>query len=275
MNKKFKFATKTLKQTYNQLKNQTVSVTLTNGKTLDNLSKENVDFLALGFPNSSTDNQLTNDEIRELGGKELLPYTQSLWINKPFYIAPEVRGNAEGKIFTKDYGTGWNKSLAIRNWLNMPGITDLTITAPIINQSSQKGFDALNLKDSLSTYQGNEYINYGLGYSIGAWQPLQGASGSSIRTIDNEIVGINYASNDLQGFSQTSLIQSFRSEGDNYNDFYGNYKLEEYDLIYGGGLNQRTSYRQALNSENPNIRTWLFPNGTEETNIPNEYRFNK
>ncbi|MFL0973860.1 hypothetical protein, partial [Mycoplasmopsis synoviae] len=64
---------------------------------------------------------------------------------------------------------------------------------------------------------------------------------------------------------------AFRSEGESYNGFYGKYQLEEYDLIYGGGKNQRTSYRQALESLDANIKTALFPNGINK--IPEEFKF--
>ncbi|VEU76656.1 Ig-specific serine endopeptidase MIP [Mycoplasmopsis columbina] len=272
--KKFKFATNSLKAKVLENSNdELIDVTTPNGGTTK-IPKSLVNLLALGFPNSASDNKLDTREMTDVQ-REGLKYTQSLWVNKPYYINPTYK--EAGKSFTVDYGAGLNKTLALRNTLEIPGITDITITSPILNAAEKEAFDANFLKDTQSSYKGHNYINYGLGYSLGAWQPLEGASGSSIRTIDNEIVGINFASLDAYGNSLASIIQAFRSEGDDYKGFYGNYKLEQYDLIYGGGRNQRTSYRQALkdfkNSET--VKTYLFSNGLQDENVPKEYKFNK
>ncbi|SYV97567.1 Membrane-associated lipoprotein precursor [Mycoplasmopsis edwardii] len=69
-------------------------------------------------------------------------------------------------------------------------------------------------------------------------------------------------------------MAAFRSEGHDYHGLFGDkYKLPEYDLIYGGGENQKNSYREALKAKYPNIQTNLFPNGLNE--IPDKFKFNK
>nr|WP_307926785.1 hypothetical protein [Mycoplasmopsis bovis] len=55
----------------------------------------------------------------------------------------------------------------------------------------------------------------------------------------------------------------FRSPGKDYNKLFGNYNLPQYDLIYGGGKDQKNSYRQALeakykSNEWKNFKTKLF-----------------
>ncbi|UUM19426.1 Ig-specific serine endopeptidase MIP [Mycoplasma sp. 1018B] len=265
------FISKSLKETYEEDAKATISdVTLTNDRKIT-LPKSNLNLISVGFPISSTDGYITPtyNQTEDLLEKS----SQSLWINKPIYIG---EGREEtGRVSTKEYGGGFNRTLGIRTFLNMPGITDYTIASPLIRSESNEGYVYNYIKDTESSYEGNQYTNYGLGYSLNSWQPLGGASGSSVRTIDNKIVGINFATADGAGVSLTAYTQAFRSEGETYNDFYGKYKLEAYDLIYGGGPNQRTSYRQALESLNKDIKTALFPNGVSEDQIPQEFRFNK
>ncbi|WP_029512975.1 Ig-specific serine endopeptidase MIP [Mycoplasmopsis iners] len=268
-NKQIKFASKTVKQNYEVLVNEKLkNVPLTNGAVIET-SKSNFDFISLGFPISSTDKFIENspEEIDNYINKN----SQSIWINKPYYIGDGKQ--VSGAIYTKEYGGGLNKAISIRNWLDKPGVFDITITNPLINAKKNTGYVFGNIQDSESTYKTGEYINYGLGLSLNNWQPLGGASGSSVRNIDGELVAINYAVADGTGLTLTAFSQTFRSDGDDYNGFYGKYKLEKYDLIYGGGPNQRTSYRQALNKLNAGIRTNLFPNGTSDEHVPTEFRF--
>ncbi|VEU76149.1 Ig-specific serine endopeptidase MIP [Mycoplasmopsis columboralis] len=268
--RKFKFASSSLYKDYEKNNQEKISVTLQDGRSVS-IPKSNVNLMALGFPNSASDNQL--DDLARFGKESILQNTSSIWVNKPIYLNPKKQ--ASGRITTEEYGSGFSKSFGVRNFLSHPGISDYFITSPVIDAQNSLPFNAGNFKDSTSSYQGPWYFNYGLGYTLNSWQPLQGASGSSVRTIDNQIVGINFASNDKEGNSLTSLVQAFRSEGIDYKGAYGPYKLEQYDLIYGGGKNQRTSYRQALNQYKSNIKTYLFPNGTSDANVPEEYKFTK
>ncbi|WP_350266812.1 Ig-specific serine endopeptidase MIP [Mycoplasmoides gallisepticum] len=260
------FISKSLKATYEEDQKAIINdVTLTNGQKR-NAKKANLNFISVGFPISSTDNHL--EKTYDTDVDRLEEDSQSLWINKPIYIA---EGKENGIIGTKEYGGSLNPALSIRNFLNMPGITDFTISNPLIQAEKNVGYVYNFIKDTRSNYQGNQYTNYGLGYSLNSWQPLGGASGSSVRTIDNKLIGINFATADGAGVSLTAFTQAFRSEGESYSGFYGKYQLEEYDLIYGGGKKQRTSYREALKSLKPNIKTALFPNGINE--IPEEFKF--
>ncbi|WP_036451983.1 Ig-specific serine endopeptidase MIP [Mycoplasma buteonis] len=227
------------------------------------IPKIKADFIAVGFPNAASDNSINTQELTE-EEKINLKYTTSFWTNKSSDYTKGV----------EEYGNSLSNSLVFRNFIEKPGITDITITSPIINDQADTGFDLGNFKEVNSPYQGNEYVNHGLGYVLTSWQPLQGASGSSVRDIDNNIVGINFASADALGISLVSLIQALRSPGHDYNGQYGKYNLQQYDLIFGGGKNQRTSYREKLDQMyGNNYKTKLFTNGAGT--IPEEYKFQK
>ncbi|MFV8483195.1 Ig-specific serine endopeptidase MIP [Mycoplasma sp. 1932B] len=227
----------------------------------ENVSKINYDFLALGFPNAKSDDDLVistsnKDEIPSLAT------TSSVWVNKS-------KNNKDNQL-----GGGLSQNVALRTFIDKPGLTDILISNPIINATDHKGFEIRYLKEKGSTYTGNEYINYGLGYILQNWQPGQGGSGSSVRDINGNIIGLTFAAADANFNSLISLTQALRSPGYNYNGQYGKYNLEQYDLIYGGGANQRTSYRQALQKiYGDDYKTKLFPKGVKE--IPQDYQFKK
>ncbi|WAM06368.1 hypothetical protein ONA23_05250 [Mycoplasmopsis cynos] len=58
-----------------------------------------------------------------------------------------------------------------------------------------------------------------------------------------------------------------------------NYELPQYDLIYGGGKDQKegASYREAMKKlyESQNIKTYLFPNGFADEKVPEKFKFSK
>ncbi|AWX69389.1 Ig-specific serine endopeptidase MIP [[Mycoplasma] anseris] len=254
--RKFKLANFDIYHEYDKLINEKVNYSYKDNSFTT--SKMNLNFLALGFPNASSDYNLKKDNLTE-NDKILLNYTSSVWVNKRNDITSYLED-----------GLGLTNSLSSRPFIEKPGITDLLITNASLN--SKTGFIVNNLKEKNSPHLGNEYINYGLGYSLKSWAPLSGASGSSVRDINNRILGINFAV-EGGGNAGTSLIQALRSNGINYQGTYGLYNLEQYDLIYGGGRNQRSSYREALKAyyENQNITTYLFGNDLEH--IPEEFQF--
>ncbi|SYV93280.1 Uncharacterised protein, partial [Mycoplasmopsis synoviae] len=51
----------------------------------------------------------------------------------------------------------------------MPGITDFTISNPLIQAEKNVGYVYNFIKDTESNYQANQYTNYGLGYSLNSW----------------------------------------------------------------------------------------------------------
>ncbi|SJZ43612.1 Ig-specific serine endopeptidase MIP [Mycoplasmopsis verecunda] len=236
--------------------------------TVDNkqVTKVDYNFLALGFPNAKDDDDLVNS----LSNKNDIPslaFTSSVWVNKPSKHRKDNKNSSQ-------LGSGLSQNLALRTFIDKPGLTDIMISNPIINVTDHKGFEVKYLKEKNSPYQGNSYINYGLGYVLQNWQPAPGGSGSSVRDLNGNIIGITYLAADTNLTSLVSISQALRSPGYNYNGQYGNYNLEQYDLIYGGGQDQRTSYRQALQLiYGDSYQTKLFPNGVNI--IPDEYKFNK
>ncbi|QZE12320.1 Ig-specific serine endopeptidase MIP [Mycoplasma sp. Ms02] len=261
--KQIRFSSKSIFNKYDELVNEKVKVNY-NDRDID-VSRMLVNFVAVGFPRAKNDYSITDNDVTwKYKGQSVVDTTSSLWTNKP----------RDFSSFTYDKGNGLTKTLAFRNFTDKPGLTDILITQPLINSTKEQGFSINNVKDKTSNYQGSRYINYGLGINPTAWSPFEGASGSSFRDYENTVYGINYAVGDSGGVTGTSFVQAFRSEGIDYNGFYGKYNLEQYDLIYGGGKNQRTSFREAiLAAYGSSYKTNLFKEGAGV--IPQEFRFNK
>ncbi|MGY5139710.1 Ig-specific serine endopeptidase MIP [Mycoplasmopsis gallinarum] len=248
-----------LLEKYNELANETVEIQ--DGDRTITTSRLNLNFVAVGFPQSDSDNQLDDNQLND-EEKYSKMFTSSLWTNKSIDL---TKG-------TVQYGNSLSKSLVYRNFVNMPGITDIMITSPLINQETNSGFSVNNFKEKNAAYQNNLYLNYGLGYILTSWQPMGGGSGSSVRDIKNNILGLSYAIGDAQGNSLVAITQSLRSNGHNYQGQYGNYNLAKYDLIYGSAAGQRTSYREKmLEKYGSTFKTKLFKNGLNI--VPEEYQF--
>nr|WP_262337587.1 DUF31 family protein [Mycoplasma nasistruthionis] len=223
-------------------------------------------FVAVGFPVAYTDNFLRESKYQyDEGKKEALKITSSLWVNKPSKLRKD-------KTNSSWLGGGLSPNVAVRTFTDKPGLTDLLISNPIINDELKQGFEVRYLKEKESTYENNRYITYGLGYVTQAYQPGRGASGTALRDVNGNIFGAMFLSGDAKNVSLISIVQGLRSPGVDYQGLYGNYNLEQYDLIYGGGKNQRTSYREAMIKLYGNeYKTKLFPNGL--ATVPDEYKF--
>ncbi|QZE12329.1 Ig-specific serine endopeptidase MIP [Mycoplasma sp. Ms02] len=256
-----KFPTKSIDRIYEKVKSEQVEVNYNDN--LISVPKIDVNFIAVGFPNGKFDYLLGKYDIPwKYPSHAHIENTTSLWTNKPRDLKP----------FTHDFGNGLSNGLAFRTFADKHGLTDILISQPLIDSENNQAFSINNVKDKTSPYQGNQYLYYGLGINPSSWAPFNGASGSSFRDINNTIYGINYATGDNSGSTGTSFVQALRSDGINYKGFYGNYNLEQYDLIYGGGKNQRTSFREAiLAAYGSEYKTNLFKNGPAE--IPSAYLF--
>ncbi|TNK83077.1 hypothetical protein C4M97_01230 [Mycoplasmopsis pullorum] len=241
---------------------ETEVIEYTDGNQKVPIPRINANFLALGYPSAETDYSINNAALSD-DRKFALKYTASLWTNKP---------NTQGDGI-RDFGHSLSKNLAYRNFVDKPGVTDMTITNPIYVSTKDEPFNVEGFRDKSSSYQGDGFMNYGLGYVLTTWQPLGGSSGSSIRDLNNNILAVNYLTTDNLGNTLVNLSQALRSPGYDYDGQYGKYKLESYDLVYGGGKNQRTSFRQSLlKLYGGQFKTRLFPEGVSK--IPAEYRFN-
>ncbi|EFF41622.1 Ig-specific serine endopeptidase MIP [Mycoplasmopsis alligatoris] len=208
----------------------------------------------------------------------------SLWVNgyRKWYKklgTSETAANTGLKDEELDKGNTLSTELGYRSFITRPGILDMMIGSPFSNKSPYEypaDEDKINeLPDSFATTDKpnnfkNRYLSYGINYFLRHFAAGGGASGTSVRNQKNELVGIVHSSSQS---ARTSLASAFRSEGVTYNGYYGPYQMEEYDLIYGGGKNQRSSYREALQKlYGDSYQTNLFDKGLKLENVPQEFK---
>ncbi|EFF41116.1 Ig-specific serine endopeptidase MIP [Mycoplasmopsis alligatoris] len=217
----------------------------------------------VGYPRSDADYFLNEyQDAAEIAARK---ESRSLWVNgdSGWYgklvkteTGPELAPELLDKISRGNY---LSYQIGYRNFGDKPGLADVFITHPLNDDGSlYKGKD------------GKQYFSYGLNYMPRFYAPFGGSSGSSVRTDKNELLSVYYYSNANAG---TGYSAAFRSEGFDYKGLYGKYNLEEYDLIYGGGKNQKSSYREELKKLYPNMKTKLFSEGLNK--IPEEFKFKK
>ncbi|WP_029905595.1 Ig-specific serine endopeptidase MIP [Mycoplasmopsis opalescens] len=209
---------------------------------------------AVGWPRADYD--YVWDKYADEEERKNQKWNYELWINKDSVVS--IQNKKDGNWLS--YGIGY------RTINDKPGIVDAFISAP---KNADKFF----------SYEGKEYVSVGLNYSPKHYAPFGGSSGTSIRNQNNELVAIFHTANNQAG---AGLAVAFRSEGYDYNKIFKfkeneYYELPQYDLIYGGGKDQKTgaSYREALKTlyNGKNMKTWLFQNGLSQ--IPEEYKFTK
>ncbi|WP_322941250.1 hypothetical protein RRG48_05630 [Mycoplasmopsis canis] len=183
----------------------------------------------------------------------------SLWTNASYKLYEKNTSNiTEREKERNDFGSYLSYNLGYRTFTDKPGIIDQFISAPAIG----KGFYRSKNDDK-------EYVSMNLGYIPKQYAPGGGASGSSVRNQDNKVVGIIHASNFR---INASVAAALRSNGMNYNGLFGEYNLPQYDVIYGTGKDQQNSYRDEMKKKSKK-KTWLFKNGFELENVPEEYKF--
>ncbi|MDI3351343.1 Ig-specific serine endopeptidase MIP [Mycoplasmopsis arginini] len=224
---------------------------------------DNLDFLyAVGWPSSREDyylKQYIDDDQRKR-----TEHSFSLWINSEneYYgakITDEENGPSSYPKEKLDRGNFLSYQIGYRSFIDKPGVLDTFIAIPKLG----KDFYYLN---------GKRYVNMALAYMPRRYAPTGGSSGTSIRNQNNELVSVFYASNSS---ARVGISAAFRSEGYDYKGLYGKYNLPQYDLIYGGGQDQKNSYREALKEiyKDKSVKTNLFKNGLD--NVPYEFKFIK
>nr|VZR97482.1 Membrane-associated lipoprotein [Mycoplasma feriruminatoris] len=222
----------------------------------------------VGYPTANEDFYLDkHEDEKQLRDKK---YDFSLWINSEYKFYNKLT-NKEGSTNSfKEYETGKGNFLSYqigyRSFTDKPGLTDAFIAA---NRVGKKLYSLRNGKDK----QIKKYFNYGLEILPRFYAPAGGASGSSVRTKENKLLAVYHAANNT---ARTGLAVTFRSSGYDYNSLLGNYKLGQYDLIYGGGKDQASgkSYREVMLSKYKDKKSALFPNGFDAKHIPSEFKFN-
>ncbi|WP_444850753.1 Ig-specific serine endopeptidase MIP [Mycoplasma procyoni] len=216
----------------------------------------------LGYPSAREDFDF--DKYEEEADNARKERSLELFTNGDHTLFNKISKNEINEQYTipqEKWDRGWNLSYALGNrvFADKPGITDEFITA------TRVGKDFI-----ISEKDKKTLIGSGLSYMPQYYSPLGGASGSSARTQDNKVIGAYHAS---QRSVKTGLITALRSEGFDYKGFYGSYNLPQYDLIYGGGKDQKTSYRQALEKKYPGKTTNIFKEVGYK--IPTEFQFPK
>ncbi|WFQ95056.1 Ig-specific serine endopeptidase MIP [Mycoplasma feriruminatoris] len=224
----------------------------------------------VGYPTSNEDYYLDQyEDEKQLKNKK---YDFSLWINNEYkYYKKLVNGEGISSSF-KDYelekGNFFSYQIGYRSFINKPGLTDAFLAA---NKVGKKLYSL----DEENKGKTKKYFNYGLEILPRFYAPAGGASGSSVRTKENKLLAVYHAAN---GSAKTGLAAVFRSNGYDYKDLFGSYKLGQYDLIYGGGKDQEKgkSYREVLLKKynNNGVKSALFPSGFDEKHIPPEFKFN-
>ncbi|MBN4083481.1 DUF31 family protein [Mycoplasma sp. CSL10137] len=261
---KVKFKSESYLKNYEKINNPILSRNVDLNK-LDQL-------IILGYPKSKSNNWFDwfIKQYVEEDQMKVREHGYSLWTNADgdYYNKTVTEDEFDKRTKEKlDRGNFLSYNVAWRGFIDKPGVVDAFISSPTVG-AKQKPFDNLYVSDD-----NKKYILYGLEYLPRNYVPGGGASGSGVRTKNNEMVSVYHAS--FQG-AKTGLSSAFRSEGYNYKGLFGDYNLPQYDLIYGGGKDQQNSYRESMEKlfkENKVKNTWLFPNGFEKTNIPTEFQF--
>ncbi|EIN15089.1 Hypothetical protein, predicted lipoprotein [Mycoplasmopsis agalactiae 14628] len=244
---------------------------------IDDKNKEDIEkwnskegLFILGYPRADKDFYL--DRYIDEDAIKVSKENYSLWVNgdHKWYkqlATPEGQQPAFPE-YSVNNGGRLSYQIGYRTFTDKPGLTDGFLAAPTI------GGEFYSITDK-SDSKTKRYVNYGLHLMPRFYAPNGGASGSSVRNKNNELIAVYHASNDS---AKTGLAAIFRSPGKDYNKLFGKYNLPQYDLIYGGGKEQKNSYRQALQekykSMNGNFKTKLFDKGLEENNIPEAFKFN-
>ncbi|WNM15430.1 Ig-specific serine endopeptidase MIP [Mesomycoplasma ovipneumoniae] len=219
------------------------------------LNLEKTPFYSLGYPGSKGDPTISqNDYPADFALKD---YSVSPWINKNFRLFnsrnqndPLINGGSE---------FAWSRSY--RSFVNIPGISDYFISAPVL----AKSFTKLDYFDPTDKQRkSKKYLNGGLGTVIDNYTASGGLSGSPVFFRDGQLYSVVYAS-DSQ--ASANLTLNLRSYGYDYKGYYGKYNLPKYDLIYGDSSSdaqQQKSYWKALSELYKNesdFKTNLFPDG--------------
>ncbi|VEU68272.1 Ig-specific serine endopeptidase MIP [Mycoplasmopsis pulmonis] len=222
---------------------------------------------ALGFPSTAGDYFL--DKYQDSRQIEFNKVSTSLWVNGESSWYGQLSIPENGEDHFKDQiknGNYLSYTLGYRSFIDKPGIADLFILSPI--ETAKRDPETQQIK--YFEYDGKKYLYSGLSYAPKHYSPIGGSSGSSIRNQNNELVSVWHT-----GATSTNsgISSAFRSEGFDYKGLYGQYNLGQYDLIYGGGKDQKegASYREALKKlYGDSFKTNLFENIKE---VPNDFKF--
>ncbi|WP_069099762.1 Ig-specific serine endopeptidase MIP [Mesomycoplasma ovipneumoniae] len=241
---------------YNNHKSNSLKISEFNPFNSDQYSNlEKTPFYSLGYPGSKGDPTISqNDYPADFALKD---YSVSPWINKNFRLFNSR--NQQDPLTNGGSEFAWSRSY--RSFVNIPGISDYFISAPVL----AKSFTKLDYFDQTDKQRkSKKYLNGGLGTVIDNYTASGGLSGSPVFFKDGQLYSVVYAS-DSQ--ASANLTLNLRSYGYDYKGYYGKYNLPKYDLIYGDASSdaqQQKSYWKALSELYKNesdFKTNLFPEG--------------
>ncbi|MDP4040420.1 Ig-specific serine endopeptidase MIP [Mycoplasma mycoides] len=223
-------------------------------------------FYILGYPSSKEEHYL--EKYYDQKQLDYQKYDFSLWVNSEYKyyknIVKKEGYTSSFKDYELDKGNFLSYQIGYRSFIDKPGLTDAFLAVHRIGNDLYTLYD----KDKKEV---KRYFNYGLEILPRFYAPSGGASGSSVRTKDNKLIAVFHAANYV---AKTGLAATFRSNGYDYKNLFGNYKLGQYDLIYGGGKDQISgrSYREVMQKLYKDKKSALFANGFNE--IPESFKFN-
>ncbi|QVK00744.1 DUF31 family protein [Mycoplasma mycoides subsp. capri] len=223
-------------------------------------------FYILGYPSSKEDHYL--EKYYDQKQLDYQKYDFSLWVNSEYKyyknIVKKEGYTSSFKDYELDKGNFLSYQIGYRSFIDKPGLTDAFLAVHRIGNDLYTLYD----KDKKEV---KRYFNYGLEILPRFYAPSGGASGSSVRTKDNKLIAVFHAANYV---GKTGLAATFRSDGYDYKNLFGNYKLGQYDLIHGGGKDQISgrSYREVMQKLYKDKKSALFVNGFNE--IPESFKFN-
>ncbi|WP_391592003.1 hypothetical protein MCAV_01630 [[Mycoplasma] cavipharyngis] len=203
--------------------------------------------------------------------KEKFAFRKSSYLTEPlkkwkdpiFYSAGYPASNNSWPLIATNknpYENGWNYP-NLDNAIKNQGSV-FANTRQFSSFSNYEGIidSFLNLSEPTLKFWGRLLVQSGLAYATRHEAMAGGSSGSLVLNNKNEIISLHFA--DWLN-SDVGISAALKSERFLYSNI-PNYYLPEYDLIYGNGLDQKTSYRQALHDAFANqggIKTYLFDQG--------------
>ncbi|CAT05038.1 Membrane-associated lipoprotein precursor [Mesomycoplasma conjunctivae] len=243
---------KAITQDYYNDSSQHFKVSDTNLLNEQNYKKfQTLNIYGLGFPNSKGELNLTLNEFDNKEEYEARNSSVSLYTNKNFSL---YKNTEPENLLYKDGGDlSWSRSY--RSFINLPGLTDLFISTPVLSDSL---FKVSKFEDG--EFKSTPYLMAGQATLLDNFSVPGGGSGSPVKLGDNSAYSILFASD---ARASAGLTLNLRSYGYDYKGYYGKYKLAQYDVIYGSD-NQRKSYWDAMNQlykSDSKFKTNLFKNG--------------
>lgn len=193
-----------------------------------------------GFGNTGKDRRIAGF------GPDFNNFSRSSWASSYWTNKDKNLANAAFDDLRWEKGSDFSWSRTYRSFENLPGLTDIGISLPKID-------------DFPYEFKNQKYVNFGLGYLVDHYAAPQGVSGSPVVNGSRELYGAIFVANEIAG---TGVVAALKSPGFDYQGYYGKYNLPQYDFIYGGGKDQIKSYVENLvKMYGETYQTYLFPQG--------------